>query len=124
MELTTLAVVAAWLAVTGSGGSHHPEKEAHVARTEYHFACQHGQELTITLASTPGSGAIWLLVAGRDDRVSLREEREPSPGVGGQTDQHFILTFADPGTYTLDFDLKRPWEVAIQSRVRAIVTVG
>jgi predicted secreted protein len=74
-------------------------------------AVQVGQPFTIDLEAIPGAGYMWELT-GQPGEVELMSQEVVaiSEEVGGSSTQRFTLVAHRPGSYSLEFELKRKWE--------------
>lgn len=73
------------------------------------------EEFTVRLEATPTTGYVWRLREPSPDGIQLLgssyEEETASDGRPGSSGiQLFRLKALKEGAYTLQFDLKRPWE--------------
>lgn len=78
----------------------------------------------VELESIPGSGAIWYYVPSSDMVKLAREERKASAEIGGALLQVFVFRAEVPGTYILNFELKRAWEHVVRRRTSVTVSVS
>lgn len=86
-----------------------------------------GEAVEIALDAMPGAGLQWQAPAAPAG-CTLAEADGQAPqdtgaGVGGGTRQRFLLTCSTPGTHTLTFDYKRPWEAAVRACQPVVVQV-
>jgi len=85
-------------------------------------AVQVGQPFAIDLEAIPGAGYMWD-VARQPGAVELvgQEVVAISKEVGGSSTQRFTLVAHHPGSYSLEFELKRKWEKdPVKTRVISI----
>ena len=76
-----------------------------------------GQEFSVDLKSTPGSGAIWYYAPLSGAPALAREDRTPDANIGGALLQTFVFRADATGERTLTFELKRSWEKVVRRRV-------
>ena len=72
-----------------------------------------GQQFDIDLEAMPGAGYMWE-IAQPVDEIELISQKvvSISKEIGGISTQRFVLVAHQPGSYTLEFQLKRRWEKA------------
>ena len=72
---------------------------------------QVGQSFAIDLEAIPGAGYMWEL-ARQPEEVELTSQEVVAIAkeVGGSSTQRFTLVAHQPGSYSLEFELKRKWE--------------
>ncbi len=70
-----------------------------------------GQQFAIDLEAIPGAGYMWE-IARIADEIELIDQRvvSISKEIGGNSTQRFVLVAKAPGSYSLEFQLKRKWE--------------
>jgi len=77
------------------------------------LAAQAGMRFTVTLESSPSTGYRWYLAAQPNPavvRVVSSEYRQaPAQSVGAPGDEVWTFDALAPGTATLAFEYKRPW---------------
>ena len=84
-----------------------------------------GEPVHVYPESTPGTGAIWYAPAAPPASTIESLDAIPAdPGMGGAVLQDFVFTADAPGTYTLDFRLKREWEPVVRGERRVVIQVG
>jgi len=84
-----------------------------------------GVPLRVLLTSTPGTGAIWYAPAAPPGTTIDSLDAIPaSPGIGGPVHQVFLFKADAPGTYTLDFQLKRAWEPIVREERHLVIKVA
>lgn len=75
-----------------------------------------GRPLLIALESLPGGGWLWQAPPAPPGCSLAEAPSVPAgAGTGGPAEQRFVLTCAAPGTLTLRFERKRPWEAGVQA---------
>jgi hypothetical protein len=81
-----------------------------------------GVPVPILLESTPGTGAVWYAPAAPPGTtIDSRDSIPISPGIGGAVHQVLLFQADAPGTYTLDFQLKREWGPVVRGERRLVV---
>jgi hypothetical protein len=90
----------------------------------HHLSATVGVPTTISLESTPGSGAIWYGPA-QFPGADLRELPSVAidPGVGGRARQQFLFVPKQPGVFVVTFQLRRAWEDAVRREASFRITV-
>ncbi|WP_167477150.1 protease inhibitor I42 family protein [Nocardia arthritidis] len=88
-----------------------------------------GQQLTVTLPATPGTGYSWRI--GQLDQNVVRQEGEPdykpdpnvpaAPGSGGHSIWKFVANAAGVTNLTLDYT--RPWEQGMEPAQKFTLTI-
>jgi hypothetical protein len=83
-----------------------------------------GVPVRILLESTPGTGAIWYPSSVPPGTTIDSLDSIPiSPGIGGSVHQVFLFQADVPGTYTLDFQLKREWEPVVRGERHVVIQI-
>ena len=84
-----------------------------------------GEEFEVVLDELPGSGYCWRLDEPVDGVELLDSRYTPAPGagIGGGGKRHFHLRTRRPGTFMIEFKLRRAWETTPLER-HAIVVVS
>ena len=79
---------------------------------ENNFRVVHvGEILTIDLEAMPGAGYMWELTPDSERIELVRQEViSTSKAVGGYATQRFSIVVRKPGSYSVNFLLKRTWE--------------
>jgi len=85
-------------------------------KTSESITVQTGAEFTISLQSTPSSGAIWYMGQLPDGLSFIEEKRAVRDSIGSETSQIFTFYARNPGSYTLKFEYKRTWEQEIRKQ--------
>ena len=70
-----------------------------------------GETFTVELESVPTAGYEWGLA--QDDsrfRLVKKDYAHPGAGIGGATKERFQIEALQPGSTTLTFKYKQPWE--------------
>jgi predicted secreted protein len=76
-----------------------------------------GTPVSIRLQSVPSSGAIWYAAAtDPGGELTALDPIARSAAPGGQVEQVFEFRATAPGTYRLQFELKRIWEPDVRGR--------
>jgi predicted secreted protein len=84
-----------------------------------------GQDFHVELQSYPGSGALWSWVPSSDGpRLVSETTHAQDESIGSGALQVFAFQAEAPGTHTLVFELKRPWESSSRSRKEITVEVS
>lgn len=72
---------------------------------------QVGQSFAIDLEAIPGAGYMWELTRQAEEvELTSQEVVAIAKEVGGSSTQRFTLVAHQPGSYSLEFELKRKWE--------------
>jgi predicted secreted protein len=104
------------------------EIHGHLARIvmdeQLQRSARSGQAFTVDLESTPGSGTIWYYVPTSGAPELAQEDRKPSADIGGTLVQTFVFRIGAPGTYLLQFELKRAWENIVRRRISVTASVS
>lgn len=96
----------------------------HAELPPLHLQAAAGQPLLIALESLPGGGWLWQPPTAPAGCSLAEAPSVPAgAGTGGPAEQRFVLTCAAPGTRTLRFERKRPWEAGVQAVQRVQVEV-
>lgn len=75
-----------------------------------------GQPVEIVLVAVPGAGLRWHAPDVPAGCVLAEVEPESAgEGIGGPARQRFRLTASMPGTHTLAFEYRRPWEPVVRA---------
>lgn len=83
-----------------------------------------GSPVQILLESTPGTGAIWYAPPSPPHTTITSLDSKPlGSGVGGSVQQVFVFQADAPGTYTLDFRLKREWETEVRRERKVVIRI-
>jgi predicted secreted protein len=83
-----------------------------------------GAPVRILLESTPGTGAIWYApVAPPHATIDSLDSISAGPGIGGPVQQVFLFRADAPGTYTLNFQLKRVWEPVVRRERHFVIQI-
>ena len=83
-----------------------------------------GSEFEIALDYNPSTGASWESVGGDGSVRLVKSEVLPATGsVGSSAQMRFRFVGDKPGTYELQFVLKRPWETIIRKTEQRCVQV-
>ena len=83
-----------------------------------------GAPVRILLESTPGTGAIWYApVAPPHATIDTLDSIPAGPGIGGRVQQVFLFRADVPGTYVLDFHLKRAWEPVVRRERHFVIQI-
>lgn len=83
-----------------------------------------GEAVQIRLASTPGTGAIWYAPPPPPHTTIESMASKPmGSGVGGSVQQVFVFQADAPGTYSLEFRLKRQWEKEVQKERTVVIRI-
>ena len=70
-----------------------------------------GKKFAIDLEALPGAGYMWELTQNPDEfEVLSQKVVSRSREIGGNSTQRFFLIAHQPGSYSLEFELKRKWE--------------
>jgi predicted secreted protein len=74
-------------------------------------AVQVGKQFAIDLEAMPGAGYMWEMTppSGQVELIS-QAVVSISKAIGGNSTQRFLLVARLPGSYSLEFKLKRTWE--------------
>lgn len=73
-----------------------------------------GETLTVELKGNPTTGYAWELA--QDDsrfRLIKKDYAHPGAGIGAATKERFQIEALQPGSTTLTFKYKRPWETEV-----------
>ncbi len=74
-------------------------------------AVQVGRPFAIDLEAIPGAGYMWELSPSAPQIELISQDVvKISKAIGGNSTQRFQLVAKKPGTFTLEFQLKRRWE--------------
>ena len=74
-----------------------------------------GESFTVELEGIPTAGYEWKLA--QDDskfRLVKKDYAHPGASIGGATKERFHIKASQPGSTTLTFNYKRPWESEVQ----------
>jgi predicted secreted protein len=83
-----------------------------------------GEPVQIRLASTPGTGAIWYAPPSPPHTTIESMASKPlGSGVGGSVQQVFVFRADAPGTYPLEFRLKREWEKEVRKEQKVVIRI-
>ncbi len=84
----------------------------------------HGEPFKVSLQSSSGTGASWFWKASDPAITLVSEVSEPigdSPGDPAR--KLFVFQAARPGTYLIQFELRRSWEKQVRKAVEVRVIV-
>lgn len=84
-----------------------------------------GAEVRIELKSTPGTGSVWATPdAPAGCWIEDTGQVAAGSGVGGAATQRFRFGARKSGRYTLEFELKRPWESVARELQPVVVEIS
>ncbi len=84
-----------------------------------------GQEFSVPLPAVGATGHQWELQAGSENVEVVRlESGSPGMAMGEATTQEITLRPKKPGSFVLQFGLKRPWEAEIAETATVEVDVA
>ena len=72
---------------------------------------QVGKKFAIDLEAMPGAGYMWEITRNPAEFELLSQKVvSRSKEIGGNSTQRFLIVAHQPGSYSLEFELKRKWE--------------
>jgi inhibitor of cysteine peptidase len=75
---------------------------------------QVGEAFVVELDGNPTTGYAWELAQDNERfRLVEKDYAQPGTGVGGSTRERFQIEALKPGSTTLSFEYKRPWETEV-----------
>ncbi len=85
-------------------------------------AVQVGKQFAIDLEAIPGAGYMWELVATAPEiELVSQDVVKISKAIGGNSTQRFLFVAKAPGSFALEFRLKRRWEAQAARTSRILI---